>query len=73
MRPRKHVTNSKMRVILCIVHAVSIHFYKKCSSYSAISSTSALLKRAQENYVFIGPRLFVNAHLDVILVKIEDI
>ena len=47
--------------------------HKKCSSYSAISSTSALLKRAQENYVFIGPRLFVNAHLDVILVKIEDV
>jgi hypothetical protein len=46
--------------------------HKKCSSYRAISSTANLLKQAQDNQVFIGPRLFVNAHLDITLIHRED-
>lgn len=46
--------------------------HKRCSPYQTVASTSALLKRAQDSLVFIGPRLFINAHFDVILVKREE-
>lgn len=47
--------------------------HKRGSPYAAIASTAELLKRAQDNLVFVGPRLFVNAHLDVEIIKIEEL
>ena len=46
--------------------------HKRGSPFAAIVSTAELLKRAQDNLVFVGPRLFVNAHLDVELTTIEE-
>lgn len=47
--------------------------HKRYSSYKAVSSTTDLLKSAVDSQVFIGPRIFLNAHLDVELFSREDV
>lgn len=47
--------------------------HRQYSTYSAISSTKDLLQKARDTQVLIGPRIFLNAHLDVELYNREDI
>ncbi len=46
--------------------------YRKYSKYRAISTIEDLLRRARDNQILLGPRIFVNAHVDVELLSIED-
>lgn len=47
--------------------------HKRYSPYRGVSSTADLLKRALDSQVFVGPRIFLNAHLDVELLMREDV
>lgn len=47
--------------------------HKRYSSYQAVTSTKDLLNKAKDTRVFIGPRLFLNAGLDVELYNREEL
>ncbi len=46
--------------------------HKRCSPYRGVSTTTALLTKAKDTQVFIGPRIFMNAHIDVSVIYREE-